>query len=149
MGTNTLFVLASAGAAGSADGRRHVFDGALGTDQPLTVDNRFRFCPMLGAGYRWRTADRLQRDVSGLTARAAVHVSLLAINSRRGTVLPTAGLELLREPVSVQARATTVRASGGVGVLLPRRIGVQLEAGIRLGLRRREPYLSVGGTYGF
>ena len=147
-GTNTLFGVVSgsrATAEGSPGG--HTIEAVFGSDQPMTVDNRVHFCPVLGLGYRWAGGESAVGEAP--SARAAVHISRLAINGPQLVVAPTGALELVWEPDAAGRRETAAIATGGLGVLFRSGFSVQAGVGLRLGTRRGDPLVVLEGRYGF
>ena len=146
-GTNTLFGVVSGSRTTAEESRgQYSLEALFGSDQPMTVDNRVHFCPVLGLGYRWPDGGGEGR---GAVARAALHISRLAVNRHERVVAPTAALELVWEPDAAGRRETAAIASGGVGVLFRSGFSVQAGLGVRLGTRRREPVVVLEGRYGF
>ena len=147
-GTNTLFgVVSGSRATAEESPGQYTLEALFGSDQPMTVDNRVHFCPVLGLGYRWPDGGAAIGE--GPVARAAVHISRLVINSHERVVAPTAALELVWEPDGAGRRETAAIASGGLGVLFRSGFSLQAGLGVRLGTRRREPLVVVEGRYGF
>jgi hypothetical protein len=123
-GTDTLFGIGTllARTADQAD-RVYVLTGTLGTDQPLSPDNKFRFCPLITLGYI--SDSNLTRDDDGrFGVSVAGEVSMLVVNRSRMRVLPTIGLDLRKNvgrtssALAQDARRTYHSFTGGIGFLV-------------------------------
>lgn len=93
-GTDALFgIVAVASHRLDGPGRATAFAATVGTDQPLSPDNKFHVCPMITLGYVTNSANA---DVDGsfFGASAVGEIAMLAVNAPRLRVIPTLGLEL-------------------------------------------------------
>jgi hypothetical protein len=93
-GTDAFFGIVSGATRTVADsGRIHSIAGTLGTDEPLSPDNKFHICPMLTLGYvsdsNAATGDRVRFGAS-----AAADAAMLAMNTPEMRVIPTISLDL-------------------------------------------------------
>jgi hypothetical protein len=93
-GGDALFGVASA-AVYDVDGGGHIkmIGGALGTDRPLSPDNRFRVCPTIAVAYR-NGANGTSADANRIGVSVAGDVSMVAVNTPRLWVVPTIGLDI-------------------------------------------------------
>ncbi len=120
------------------DSALHMITGTLGTDQPLSPDNRFHVCPTITMGYI--SGPHAAPDVDGRFGLAvAGDASLLVVNGPRARVTVTIGLDLRKHvgrsaSLFVQdARETDHTFSGGIGFLLANRWSVVSRAVLPFG----------------
>ena len=146
-GTNALFAIASFRTGAGLGARTQVLTGTVGTDQPLTADNRLRLCPFITAGHVW--APEEAETAAGVTGSAAMRLGYIAVNTHRRVIVPTFGVEFSRHRAPVDGRGTILRLDGGVGMLLPNRWGVLAEIGAAFSRGRGGPHLRLGASYGF
>jgi hypothetical protein len=138
-GTDRLFTQA----AGHFDSRsplgRYALTAGIGTDQPLTPDNRWHVCPIVEVVYGWRPS--AGRDAASVELSARGSIGLLALNSASAAVIPTLTLGLRRAyPVSRAAAGSGGNAlsiGGGLGIVLRRGIAFRPGFVLLLGARPR------------
>jgi hypothetical protein len=121
-GTDNLFGIGTlVGHTADGNGRVYMIAGTLGTDQPLSPDNKFRVCPLVTVGYISGSDlagdGRLGLSVSG-------DVSMLLVNTARIRVAPTIGLDFRKNVGRVasffaqDARRSYHTFTGGIGFLI-------------------------------
>lgn len=67
--------------------------GTLGTDQPLSPDNRFRICPTITVSYVI-DANGVSADARRFGVAVAGDISMVAVNTPGLWLVPTIGLDL-------------------------------------------------------
>ena len=93
----------------------YMIAGTLGTDQPLSPDNRFHVCPMITIGYL-SDSDAAPSD-GGFGLSLAGDASMLVINGPRLRVAPTIGRISAR--TSVEPPVSSRRTASGTTTPLP------------------------------
>jgi hypothetical protein len=129
-GTDNLFGIGSV-LTHTADeaGRVYLIAGTVGTDQPLSADNKFHACPMITVGYI-SGLDGSPNDNDRFGLSVAGHASMLVVNTPRMRVVPTIGLDFRRnagQPASFfaqDARRTYHTFTGGIGFLIWNRLSL-------------------------
>jgi hypothetical protein len=130
-GTDALFGIVSGATRTVADARRiHSIAGTLGTDEPLSPDNKLHICPMLTLGYV-ADSNAATGDRRRFGASAAVDAAMLAMNTPRMRVIPTIGIDLRFNGVGRPAGLFAQDASrddntfsAGVGFVIWNRLSV-------------------------
>jgi hypothetical protein len=129
-GTDNLFGIGVVltHSADQAD-RVHMVAGTIGTDQPLSPDNKLHVCPMITVGYI-SGSDVLPNDNGRFGLSVAGHASMLAVNTPRMRVVPTLGLDFRQnvgQAVSLfaqDARRTYHTFTTGIGFLIWNRLSL-------------------------
>lgn len=150
-GADALFATV-AGTRHWLEGERDIYTvaGLIGSDQPLTPDNRLHACPMLTLAY--------ERDASGTSRGGRVGVSasgdasLMLVNTGTMRVMPTIALDLRLTGVSRIAALLAHEAgrhrstfSGGVGFVMWNRLSIAPRVVIPFGSVDRSGFqISVG-----
>jgi hypothetical protein len=138
-GTDLLFGIATAvthSAGGNA--RVHTISGAIGTDQPLSPDNKLHICPVITVGYVSGSAAPVDRD-GRIGFSVAGDASMLIVNKPQLRIMPTIGLELRYRGVGRTAavfpqdleRFRTL--TGGIGFVVWNRLTVVPRVVVPLG----------------
>jgi hypothetical protein len=150
VGRDRLFGAGSISRGTDPDRRspEYTLGGTVGTDQPISPDNRFHACPFVGIFYTgWSDGMRL-----GFVAGGSA--GMLARNDATLTVIPTLGLRfrprISGEPVEPE-RTSHLDSFGavtfGVGLVVRNRLSFQPAASLAFGRGGAAPGLHVAVSY--
>lgn len=139
-GVDRLFVQADAAYDPRSRVSRHAFSAAVGTDQPLTLNNRVHFCPLVTLAYGWTPQPQRNRERVDLLAE--VRIGWLSANTNAVAVIPTASLGYRRRytpgSVLIDPGGNALTSSAGIGVVLRNGVAFRPAVSIPLSGRPRE-----------